>query len=94
MSQENAEQRAISAILAAGGNAQDARWMLGMLKHAGLSLADAENDELVCRWVDVTVRPVPPEADTIIRTITKTVDGNSWSTTHWLEGLRAPRLAR
>ncbi len=92
--QESAEQHALQAIVAAGGSAQDASWMLGVLKGAGIRLADAQNDELVCRWVDVTVRAVPPEADTIIRTITKTVDGNSWSTTHWLEGLRSPRSAR
>jgi hypothetical protein len=40
------------------------------------------------------VRAVPPDADTIIRTITRTVDGNSASTTHWLDGLRSPRAAR
>lgn len=88
------DQQALAAIMAAGGNANDARWTLDVLRNAGFSLADERADELVVRWVDVQVRPTPPEADTIIRTITRTIDGVSSSTTHWLEGLHSPRAAR
>jgi hypothetical protein len=88
------EQQALAAIMAAGGNANDARWTLDVLRNAGFTLADERADELVVRWVDVQVRPTPPEADTIIRTITRTIDDHSTSTTHWLDGLRAPRAAR
>lgn len=94
MTQPPTEQQALAAIMAAGGNANDARWTLDVLRNAGISLADERADELVVRWVDVMVRPVPADADTIIRTITRTVDGNSASTTHWLDGLRSPRAAR
>jgi hypothetical protein len=65
--------------------------MLGILKSAGISLASERHNELVGRWIDVLARPVPPEADTIIRTITITTDGVARSTTHWLEGLKSPR---
>jgi hypothetical protein len=91
---DNTEQRALQVIEAAGGNTRDAEWMLGVLRGAGLILADETNDELVTRWVNVLERPVPPDADTIIRTITKTVEGHASSSTHWLEGLRAPRATR
>ena len=91
MTQPDTEQQALAAVAAAGGNPQDARWMLDVLKAAGFSLASEQNNELVGRWIDVLVRPVPPDADTIIRTITRTNDGHSRSTTHWLEGLRSPR---
>jgi hypothetical protein len=91
MTQPDTEQQALAAIGAAGGNTQDAQWMLGVLKSAGISLASERHNELVGRWVDVLVRPVPPEADTIIRTITITTDGVPRTTTHWLEGLRSPR---
>ncbi|HEX5661466.1 MAG TPA: hypothetical protein VFX59_29960 [Polyangiales bacterium] len=88
------EQQALAALLAAGGDPDKARWTLEVLRNAGISLADERADELVVRWVDVQVRPTPPEADTIIRTITRTIDDHSTSTTHWLDGLRAPRAAR
>jgi hypothetical protein len=91
MTHEDTEQQALAAIGAAGGNTQDASWMLGILKSAGISLASERNNELVGRWVDVLLRPVPKEADTIIRTITITTDGIARSTTHWLDGLRSPR---
>jgi hypothetical protein len=94
MTQSATEQQALAAIMAAGGNANDARWMLDVLRNAGITLADERADELVVRWVDVLVRAVPPEADTIIRTNTRTIDGQSSSTTHWLDGLRSPRAAR
>lgn len=94
MTQADNERRALEAIVATGATLQDAEAMLRALRAAGLTLADEHADELVVRWIDVNVRPVPPEADTIIRTITRTVDGQSWSTTHWLEGLRSPRPYR
>jgi hypothetical protein len=65
--------------------------MLLQLREAGLRLVDTHS-ELACRWVDVRVRAVPPEADTIIRTLTRTVGEQSWSATFWLEGLRAPAM--
>jgi hypothetical protein len=87
-------ERAVNVLMAAGQSEPDARRMLSSLFAAGFGLAEQARDELVCRWVDVQERPVPPEADTIIRTITKTLNGNSSSTTHWLDGLRAPLVAR
>lgn len=91
MTRQDTEQQALAAIGAAGGNTRDAEWMLGVLKTAGISLASDHHNELVGRWIDVLVRPVPPDADTIIRTITITTDGVPRTTTHWLEGLRSPR---
>jgi hypothetical protein len=64
--------------------------IVALLRAHGLRLADAQADEMVCTWVSTAVRAVPPDADTIIRTITRTVGEHSWSTTHWLEGLRGP----
>jgi hypothetical protein len=87
-------QRAIDALVAQGRDPEDARRLFASLDGAGIGLADDRIDELVCRWIDVGARPVPPEADTIIRTITRTVDGVSRTTTHWLEGLRSPRESR
>ena len=83
---------AIRVLIAEGRDTNDAHAVVGALASAGISLADARQDELVCRWVDVLVRAVPPEADTIIRTITRTVDGVTTTSTHWLEGLRSPRV--
>lgn len=87
-----AEWRAINLISERGGDREQAQWMLATLREAGLRIADDSRDELICRWVSVAERPVPPEADTIIRTITRTLDGVSRSTTHWLDGLRSPRI--
>lgn len=91
MTHLDTEQEALAAIGAAGGNTQDARRMLSILKSAGITLASERHNELVGRWVNVLVRPTPPEADTIIRTITVTNDGVARTTTHWLDGLRPPR---
>lgn len=66
--------------------------MLAVLSGAGISLGDAAADELVVRWVDVQAQAVPPEADTIIRTITTTIGQQTSRTTHWLAGLRGPQL--
>ncbi len=82
------EQRAFHALAA---SRDGAAWIIDTLRAAGLRLADENANELVCRWINVLDRAVPPEADTIIRTITRTLDGHSSSTTHWLDGLRSPR---
>jgi hypothetical protein len=85
------EQKALDVLAQQLGDAQTARNLLTALHQQGLWLADERRNELVCRWVNVLERPVPPEADTIIRTITRTVDSTSTSSTHWLDGLRNPR---
>jgi len=82
---------AVQALAYAGFSSFDAERALAALKQAGLHLADPQQDEFVCRWVNVLERAVPSEADTIIRTITKTNNGISTSSTHWLDGLREPR---
>lgn len=94
MTRPDTAQRALDALTAAGISVADANRTLAALETAGLSLGHAAHNELVVRWIDVNQRAVPPEADTIIRTITRTVNGESWSTTHWLEGLAAPQLPR
>jgi hypothetical protein len=86
-----AEARALTSKLNAGGDASALESTLWELRNAGLQLIDTRA-ELACRWVDVRERPVPPEADTIIRTLTRTIGEQSWSATYWLEGLRAPAL--
>jgi len=94
MTQPDTLEHALAAVFAAGGNVEQARFMLEVLERAGIALASEKHNEPVGRWIDVLVRPVPPEADTIIRTITKSVNGVSNSTTHWLEGLAAPYSTR
>jgi hypothetical protein len=86
----NASEERARQVLAESGSSLSGGWVIDVLRSAGLRVADEQRDELVCRWVNVLERPVPPEADTIIRTITRTVNGQSSSTTHWLEGLRSP----
>jgi len=92
MTRPETAQRAYAAMTAAGVYPDVAQRILAALSGAGISLADEAADELVTRWVNVQLKPVPPEADTIIRTITTTIDDRSSSSTHWLEGLRGPRL--
>lgn len=87
-----AEERALEVLAGTGADPRVARNWIEALRAAGLSLADDRHDELVCRWVNVLERAVPPDADTIIRTITRTTNGHSTSTTHWLDGLRGPRV--
>lgn len=82
--------RAHSALVLAGFDPQSATNALRALADAGIQLADGSANELLVRWIDVTEVPVPPDADTIIRTITRTVGNHSTSTTHWLGGLRGP----
>ena len=86
------EERAVQAVAARGGDVGTARFVLEVLRQAGLRVADEERGELVVRWVNVSERAVPPEADTIIRTITRTLGEQTTSTTHWLDGLRGPRV--
>jgi len=86
-----AEARALTALFDSGGDAAALEGMLLQLRGAGLRLVDTRS-ELACRWVDVRERPVPPEADTIIRTLTRSIGEQSWSATYWLEGLRAPLM--
>ena len=86
------EERAVQAIAARGGDVGTALFMLEVLRNAGLRVADEQRGELVVRWVNVNERSVPPEADTIIRTITRTLGEQSTSTTHWLDGLRGPTV--
>lgn len=83
------EARALMAMSAAGADTGSCEQMLLRLRDAGFRLFDLRED-MACRWVDVRERPVPPEADTIIRTLTRTVGERSWTATYWLEGLRAP----
>ena len=91
MTRQQTAQCALDTLVTAGFHTADAQRMLDVLRNAGLGLANDRDNELVCRWVDVQERAVPPEADTIIRTITTSVDDRSWSTTHWLDGLRGPQ---
>jgi len=83
-------ERALLVLTAQGAEQSFARSLLSALDAAGIRLADEQHGELVVRWVNVVERAVPPDADTIIRTITRTVDAHSTSTTHWLDGLRGP----
>lgn len=75
--------RALSVLVASGSDPDTAQRALYALEAA---------DELLVRWVDVREQAVPPDADTIIRTITRTLGDQSTSTTHWLSGLRGPRI--
>lgn len=80
----------VAALCRAGFDAGAAEAALSALARARVRLADAGAGEFVCRWVDVRVRAVPPEADTIIRTVTRTTSDASLSNTHWLEGVEPP----
>jgi hypothetical protein len=91
MTRPETAQRAFSALITAGVHADEAQRLLNVLSGAGISLGVAVDDELVVRWVNVQAQAVPPDADTIIRTITTTSGDQSLSTTHWLQGLRGPR---
>ena len=82
--------RALAALYGVGFDRESATAALSALDRARLRVADANAGEFVCRWVDVRSRVVPPEADTIIRTVTHTTNDVSLSNTHWLDGLEAP----
>jgi hypothetical protein len=70
-----------------------ARSVLQGLQDCGYGFVDQGRGEFVCRWVNVRERSVPPDADTIIRTVTRTSNAGSESSTHWLEGIIAPPFA-
>jgi hypothetical protein len=82
--------RAVNVVAASGGNAETVRWILEVLSAARFEFVDEAAGDFVVRCIDTRMRAVPPEADTIIRTITRTTNDSSTSTTHWLEGLRGP----
>lgn len=92
MQSSRGEQRAFEVLSARLGDTQLAQSALAALSAAGIGLADLSEQELVVRWVNVLEQPVPPEADTIIRTITRSGDGHATVSSHWLAGLRGPRL--
>jgi hypothetical protein len=85
-------QRALAVLTSVNVDANQAAYLLNTLNQSGLNLVDDLQDELAVKWVDVRAQAVPPEADTIIRTITKTNGADTSSTTHWLDGLRGPRV--
>ncbi|MDR3418862.1 MAG: hypothetical protein P4L83_22030 [Nevskia sp.] len=87
-----AEARALRLAFDGGADAAALEHSLRALRAAGLQLVDTRAGGLACRWVNVLERPVPPEADTIIRTLTNTIGERSWSATYWLEGLKAPAM--
>lgn len=86
-----AEAHALRLAYDNGADAAGLEQTLLSLRQAGLRLVDTQR-ELACRWVDVRERPVPPEADTIIRTLTNSIGQQTWTATYWLEGLRAPAM--
>jgi hypothetical protein len=86
------EMRALQVLSDRLGDPRLAQGALDALSAAGIGLADLDAQELICRWVNVLERAVPAEADTIIRTITRGSDGHSTVSSHWLDGLRGPRL--
>ncbi|HEX4335784.1 MAG TPA: hypothetical protein VH062_07710 [Polyangiaceae bacterium] len=83
-------ERAVEVLTSTGIEPGQARTLVGSLDAAGLRFVDASRGDFVVRWVDVVERAVPPEADTIIRTITRTTNGHAVSVTHWLDGLQGP----
>lgn len=82
------EWRALQALQRAG--VADADLLVALLREAGVGLVDRTLNPMLCRWVPVTERPVPPEADTLIRTITRTEGDRTTVRSYWLEGLRGP----
>ena len=95
MSQGRAAHRAAELIdqLLRRGVAWDGYTVIAALAAAGLQLADTQAEDMVCSWIPTDLRPVPPEADTIIRTITLTRGDHSRGRSYWLEGLHGPRDA-
>jgi len=82
--------RAFGLLTQSGFDPSSAAAILTLLEEAGMSLADRTQGDFVVRWIDVLVRPTPPNVDTIIRTITRTSGDRSTSNTHWLEGIVPP----
>lgn len=92
MSQDDSEMRAFDALRQRGAEPAALLRFFEQLRDAGFRLADTQRDEMVCRWVPTTEQDVPPQADTIIRTLTRTTGAQSWSATFWLDGLRGPKF--
>jgi hypothetical protein len=92
MSQRH-DARLVQIFRGAGATEDFAHALVHALHASGLEVADAAHDELVTRWVNVNERAVPPDADTIIRTITRTSGERTDTSTHWLDGLRGPRIS-
>ncbi|MBA4284034.1 MAG: hypothetical protein C0434_00690 [Xanthomonadaceae bacterium] len=82
------EWRAHQALQNAG--VPDPDLLIELLRVAGVGLADRKSNQMVCRWVPVSERAVPTDADTIIRTITRSTGEHSITGTYWLDGLRGP----
>lgn len=85
-----AEQRALEVLQRA--RFYDPAAIIDLLRAEGLIFADARREEFVVRWVSIAERATPPEADTIIRTITRTLGTHQFTSTHWLDGLRGPKV--
>ena len=83
-------QRALGLLTQSGFDPNGAEALLSQLECAGLLLADTTQGEFVGRWVNVAERAVPADADTIIRTVTRTSGEQSLSYTHWLDGIEPP----
>lgn len=86
------ELSAIALMQQHGASSTQAQWLMQNLRDSGMRLANQQVDELVVRWVPISERAVPADADTIIRTITTTTNGVSRVQTFWLDGLRGPQL--
>lgn len=83
-------KRALELLEASGFATSAAEAALAAFERGGIKLADTARGEFVCRWINVAERVVPPTADTIIRTVTRTQSDHSVSRTHWLEGIEPP----
>jgi hypothetical protein len=90
MRMSESRQRAFELLVVSGFTPSSAEAALAALERGGPRFADATRAKFVCRWVDVAQQPVPPTADTIIRTVTRTTAERSVSRTHWLEGIVEP----
>jgi hypothetical protein len=82
--------RAFELLKAGGFTSSSAEAVLDLLERGGVDLADKEHGQFVVRWVNVNERALPPEADTIIRTVTLTRADYSVAATHWLDGIVPP----
>ena len=83
-------ERAVFLLTQRGFDRDLAFGVLRALEDSGVGLVDASRGEFVCQWINVRERSVPPEADTIIRTVTRSSNFGSLSSTHWLEGILPP----
>jgi len=88
------QERALTLLCEGGFDPNTAHTILDLLDRARVRFADATRGEFVCRWVNVDEQAVPPEADTIIRTVTRSEGQRSATSTHWLTGIEAPPLPK